>query len=89
MAGHWVDGTAAEVAERRRWSGGLAPALWALDGHARLRPLEARRLGLAGEFVAEFHVGDPTDVADSWRPAQRRELLLDEARALRLTLASG
>jgi phosphatidylserine/phosphatidylglycerophosphate/cardiolipin synthase-like enzyme len=89
MAGHWVGRTAAEVAELRGGAGGLAEALWALDGHARLRPLEARRLGLAGEFVAEFHIGDPTDVADSWRPALRRERLLDEARALRLTLASG
>jgi phosphatidylserine/phosphatidylglycerophosphate/cardiolipin synthase-like enzyme len=89
MAGHWVDRTAAEIAEQRRWFGGLAPALRALDRSARLRPLEARRLGLAGEFVAEFHIGDPTDVADSWRPALRRERLLDEARALRLELASG
>ena len=89
MAGHWVDKTAADVAEMRRSGGSLAQALFALDRASRLRPLESRRLGLAGEFVAEFHIGDPTDVADSWRPAQRRELLLDEARALRLKLASG
>jgi phosphatidylserine/phosphatidylglycerophosphate/cardiolipin synthase-like enzyme len=90
MAGHWVDQTAADVAEMRRLGGGsLAQALFALDGASRLRPLASRRLGLAGEFVAEFHVGDPTDVADSWRPARRRERLLAEARALRQSLASG
>ncbi len=89
MAGHWVDRTADEVAELRRLSGSLAHALFALSGASRLRPLESRRLGLAGEFVAEFHIGDPTDVADSWRPARRRERLLAEARALRLKLALG
>ncbi|HXQ15410.1 MAG TPA: phospholipase D-like domain-containing protein [Caulobacteraceae bacterium] len=89
MAGHWVDKTAAEVAEIRRDGGSLAQALFALDGASRLRPLEPRRLGLVGEFVAEFHIGDPTDVADSWRPARRRERLLAQARALRLALAAG
>jgi phosphatidylserine/phosphatidylglycerophosphate/cardiolipin synthase-like enzyme len=89
LAGHWVDRTAAEVAEVRRHGGSLAQTLFALDSASRLRPLAPRRLGLAGEFVAEFHIGDPTDVADSWRPARRRERLLAEARALRLKLASG
>jgi phosphatidylserine/phosphatidylglycerophosphate/cardiolipin synthase-like enzyme len=89
MAGHWVGKAGEEVAQMRRLGGGLAQALSALDGASRLRPLEPRRLGLAGEFVAEFHIGDPTDVDDSWRPSRRRERLLAEARALRLKLASG
>ena len=84
LAGHWVGRTGQELAEMRQLSGGLAEALWALDGGARLKLLESRRLGLAEEFVAEFHIGDPTDVSDSWRPARRRERLLAEARALRL-----
>lgn len=83
LAGHWVGRAGAEVAELRRLSGSLAEALWALDGGRRLRPLEARRLGLAGEFIADFHIGDPTDVADSWKPWRRRERLLAEARMLR------
>ena len=89
MAGHWVGRSAREVAELRGPSGSLAQALWALDRGDRLRPLQAQRLGLADEFIAEFHLGDPTDVGDSWRPARRRQLLVSEARAIRLALARG
>jgi len=88
LAGHWLGRSAAEVAELRRPSGSLAQALWALDQGARLRPLAPQRLGPVGEFIAEFHIGDPTDVADAWRPARRRERLLAQARALRLKLAT-
>ena len=84
LAGHWIGRTGEELAEMRQLSGSLAEALWALDGGARLKPLEPRRLSLSEEFVAEFHIGDPTDVGDSWRPARRRERLLAEARALRV-----
>jgi len=84
LASHWVGRSTAELAEIRALSGSLAEALWALDGGRRLRPLEPKRLGVFGEFVAEFHIGDPTDVSDSWRPARRRQRLLEQARALRL-----
>jgi phosphatidylserine/phosphatidylglycerophosphate/cardiolipin synthase-like enzyme len=84
LAAHWVGHPAAEVAEMRRLTGGLAQALWALDGGRRLRPLDSARLGPFGEFVAEFHIGDPAEAADSWRPWRRRERLLDDARAFRL-----
>jgi hypothetical protein len=89
MAGHWVGRSAQAVAELRGASGSLAQALWALDRGARLRPLRAQRLGLTGEFIAEFHLGDPADVRDAWRPARRRQLLVSEARAIRLELAKG
>ncbi|HEX3919442.1 MAG TPA: phospholipase D-like domain-containing protein [Caulobacteraceae bacterium] len=88
LAGHWLGRGADEVAEMRRLTGSLGEGLWALDGGARLRPLEARRLGLFGEWVAEFHIGDPSEVGNSWRPAQRRKTLVAEARALRQTLAA-
>jgi len=83
LAGHWVGRSADEVAEMRRLTGSLAQGLWALDGGRRLRPLEARRLGLLGEFIADFHIGDPTDVSDSWRPWRRRDRLLNDAAAIR------
>lgn len=89
LAAHWVGRAGEALAQLRRASGSLAQALWAIDSGARLRPLHARRLGFAGEFIAEFHIGDPTGVDDSWHPLQRRARLLDEARALRLRLASG
>jgi hypothetical protein len=84
LAGHWIGQPAEEVAEMRRLTGSLAHGLWALDGGRRLRPLGSDRLGLFGEFVAEFHIGDPTEVGDSWRPWRRRAKLIEEARAFRL-----
>jgi phosphatidylserine/phosphatidylglycerophosphate/cardiolipin synthase-like enzyme len=87
LAGHWVDRSAAEMAEVRELSGSLAEGLWALDGGQRLRPLEPKWLGPVGEFIAEFHIGDPTDVTDSLRPFHRRERTLAAARALRLAFA--
>jgi phosphatidylserine/phosphatidylglycerophosphate/cardiolipin synthase-like enzyme len=73
LAGHWIGRSPAAVAEARATAGGLAAALGALDAGQRLRPLSPRRLGLFGEFVAEFHIGDPADVSDAWRPWRRRE----------------
>lgn len=87
LATHWVGRPAAELAELRRLTGSLAQALWALDRGRRLRPLEPKRLGPVGEFIAEFHIGDPTDTADSLRPFRRREKTIAEARALRLAFA--
>jgi phosphatidylserine/phosphatidylglycerophosphate/cardiolipin synthase-like enzyme len=87
LAGHWIGRTAAEMAEMRRLSGSLSEALWALDGGRRLRALEPRRLGPVGEFIAEFHIGDPTDVEDSWRPFRRREQTIAQARELRRAFA--
>jgi phosphatidylserine/phosphatidylglycerophosphate/cardiolipin synthase-like enzyme len=88
LAGHWVDRTGAEVAEMRRLGGSLAQALWALDRGRRLQPLEPKRLGPVGEFIAAFHIGDPTDVADSFRPFARRQRTIVAARDLRLAQAA-
>ena len=87
LAGHWVGRAAEDVAEMRRLTGSLAQGLWALDGGRRLRPLEARRLGLLGEFIADFHIGDPTGVSDSWRPRRRKDALLAGVEAIRAARA--
>ena len=87
LAGHWVDRSSAEVANMRALTGSLAQGLWALDAGRRLQPLDPKRLGPVGEFIAEFHIGDPTDTADSMRPFRRRERSLGEARELRLAFA--
>ena len=87
LAGHWVDRSAAEVGDMHRLTGGLAQAIWALDQGRRLQPLEPKRLGPVGEFIAEFHIGDPTDTADSLRPFRRREKTIAEARAVRQAFA--
>ena len=87
LAGHWVGHPAAELAEARASGARLGDALWALDAGARLRPVEDQRLGPFGEFIADFHLGDPTGVSDSWRLGRRHRKLLDESRALRAALA--
>ncbi|WP_293422249.1 hypothetical protein [Phenylobacterium sp.] len=42
-----------------------------------------------GKIIAAFHIGDPADVADSWRVFRRRERLYDAARRLALAIAQG
>jgi len=86
LAGHWIGQPPEAVAEMARLTGSLAQGLWALDSGRRLRPLRPQRLGPVGEFIADFHIGDPTDPADSWRPFARRRQLTEEARALRAAL---
>jgi phosphatidylserine/phosphatidylglycerophosphate/cardiolipin synthase-like enzyme len=89
LAGHWVGRGSAEVAEMHQLTGSLAQGLWALDGGRRLRPLEARRLSLPGELIADFHIGDPTGVADSWRPWRRRDDLLAALQDFRAGFSPG
>jgi phosphatidylserine/phosphatidylglycerophosphate/cardiolipin synthase-like enzyme len=88
LAAHWVGRSGPELADGGGAAGSLGEALRVLGGEGRLRPLASRRLGPIGEFIAEFHIGDPTDAADSWRPLRRRQRLLAEARGLREQLAS-
>ena len=87
LAGHWVGRTGAELAAARS-DGSLAAALAGLDPGRRLRPASARRLSAVGEFIADFHLGDPAEASDSWRPALRRRKLLAERRMLRQSLVT-
>ena len=87
LAGHWVGVTGDAFAAARR-EGSFADTLLGLDPARRLRPASARRLGAVGEFIADFHLGDPAAVSDSWRLGLRRRKLLAEARALREALAT-
>jgi phosphatidylserine/phosphatidylglycerophosphate/cardiolipin synthase-like enzyme len=88
MASHWVGRTAADLATARGGRDGFARALFALDAETRLRSLPVRRLGALGEFIADFHVGDPTDVSDSWRLDRRRRKLIVESRSVRAAAVS-
>jgi phosphatidylserine/phosphatidylglycerophosphate/cardiolipin synthase-like enzyme len=83
LAAHWVGQTPQALARVRGADGSLADGLFALDLGARLRALTPKRLGPVGEFIADFHLGDPTAVSDSWRLGRRRRRLIDETRALR------
>jgi phosphatidylserine/phosphatidylglycerophosphate/cardiolipin synthase-like enzyme len=60
------------IAER-----GLAKGMDALaaDGGGRLSRLRARAMGPAARLIAAYHLGDPCDPSDSWRPGRRRRRL--------------
>jgi phosphatidylserine/phosphatidylglycerophosphate/cardiolipin synthase-like enzyme len=65
-------------------AGGLGAAIERLRarGFDRLKPLSPSPLGPLAAFIASHHLGDPVEVADSWRPWRRRASL--EARRRRL-----
>jgi hypothetical protein len=62
--------------------GGLGPAIDVLNREGRLAPIEPPKVTALGEFIAAYHIGDPTDVSDSWRLGRRRARLMREAREL-------
>jgi phosphatidylserine/phosphatidylglycerophosphate/cardiolipin synthase-like enzyme len=64
-------------------TGSLAAAIAELDtGPARrLRPLEPEAQGPLANLISAFHLGDPADPADSWRPWRRRSDIEAERRA--------
>jgi phosphatidylserine/phosphatidylglycerophosphate/cardiolipin synthase-like enzyme len=82
LIGHFLGHTGDSVAKARADFGGLIPAIEALNREGRLAPLEPRKMTAMGEFIAAYHLGDPSDVADSWRVARRRERLYAQARAM-------
>ncbi|HTK36208.1 MAG TPA: phospholipase D-like domain-containing protein [Caulobacteraceae bacterium] len=63
--------------------GSLGGAIEALDaGEARrLRPLKPAALGPLARLIAAYHLGDPADPADSFRPWRRRADIEAERRA--------
>ena len=85
LLGHFIGVSGARVAGARAKSGGLGSAIDELNGQGRLRPIPRVRPGLFDQVVSAYHLGDPTDVGDAWRPRRRRQALLarsavDEAR---------
>ena len=82
LVGHFMGVTGDAVAKARAEFGGLGAAIDALNRDGRLEPIEPPTLTAFGEFVAAYHIGDPTDVSDSWRLGRRRERLMREAREI-------
>ena len=84
LAGHWLGRSAAAFRDERERRGGLIGALEALNlSSGRLAPLEPKRLGPIGEFIAAFYLGDPSGADDSWAPKRRRQRLYDRIRAVK------
>ncbi|MHB8529568.1 MAG: phospholipase D-like domain-containing protein [Caulobacteraceae bacterium] len=82
LLGHWLGRDAADVARARERRGGLIAALDELNHGQRLRRIEPAKLGPLGAFIAEFHLGDPVSVADSWAIRRRRDRLYRQVREL-------
>jgi len=82
LVGHYMGYTGDAVAKARADFGGLVGAIDALNREGRLAPIEPPKMGPIAEFIAAYHLGDPSDVSDSWRLAKRRERLFRQARML-------
>ncbi len=83
LLGHFLRAAPAEVEMLTRERGLVA----ALDHFAplsggRLEPLEPGRIGPLASLIAAYHLGDPLDPRDSWRPLLRRRRLREEAAAV-------
>jgi hypothetical protein len=80
LVGHFMGVTGDAVAKARAEFGGLGVAIEALNREGRLEPIAPPKMSAVGEFIANYHMGDPADVSDSWRLGRRRERLIREAR---------
>ena len=89
LMGHFIGCTGDAVGKAREEHGSLGGAIDALDFDHRLRRLGPRKMSAPGEMIAAFHIGDPADVADSWRVFRRRERLYAASRRLTEALAIG
>lgn len=86
LIGHYLECTGFAVAQAAQRQGCHARAIDSLRDIRRnhLQRVEPRRLGLLRALIAEFHLGDPEGIRDSFRPWRRRA---GPARASRLQLA--
>jgi phosphatidylserine/phosphatidylglycerophosphate/cardiolipin synthase-like enzyme len=85
LVGHFMGVTGDAVAKARAEFGGLGAAIEALNRDGRLQPIAPPKMSSVGEFIANYHLGDPSDVSDSWRLGRRRERLIREAREFALS----
>lgn len=83
LVGHFLGYTGDAVAKARADTGGLVHAIDRLNREGRLAPIDPQRRSHFSEIVAAYHLGDPADVSDAWRPGRRRDRLYEQARALR------
>lgn len=82
LVGHYL-GRDAEAIERTvEQHGGLAGAIQTLNRSGRLRPITPVKLTGLEQLIADYHLGDPLQTADSMRPWRRRGQLYDQIRAL-------
>ncbi|MET0273360.1 MAG: phospholipase D-like domain-containing protein [Phenylobacterium sp.] len=80
LIGHFMGYTGDAVAKARVAHGGLVHAIDALNREGRLQPIIPHRMGPAATLIATYHIGDPQDPRDAWRPWRRRGRLYEHAR---------
>ena len=80
LLGHFVGEGPAEV-EMMTAQDGLAAAVDTLAraNAERLSPLSPVPMGPLASLIADYHLGDPLDASDSWRPLMRKRRLEGEA----------
>lgn len=86
---HWLGVAAKEVDRAVAAAGRLGGAIALLQagGAPRLKPLEPQRLGPLATFIATYHIGDPIERADAWRPWTRKRAMAAKLREQRARLA--
>ncbi len=84
LVSHWFGCPQDSVERTTEAEGCLGAAIENLRdrGLCRLRPIKSQRLGPIAGFIATFHLGDPINPSDSWRPWRRRTALKREVRLL-------
>ena len=61
----------------------------ALNRDGRLHPIVPPKSTALGDFITKYHLGDPQDTRDSWRPHRRRERLYRELRVIDASKDAG
>ncbi len=75
LLGHWMARDAAATARAAGPDGSLLHAVDTLNRSGRLQPVRPQPLGRFARVIADFHLGDPSGVGDSFRPFKRRRRL--------------
>jgi phosphatidylserine/phosphatidylglycerophosphate/cardiolipin synthase-like enzyme len=82
LLAHYIGCSTHAFEEAFQRLGSLAAAIEALDCHAprRLRPLKPVALGPLARLISAYHLGDPADTEDAWRPWKRKQVIEAERR---------
>jgi phosphatidylserine/phosphatidylglycerophosphate/cardiolipin synthase-like enzyme len=80
LVGHFMGYTGDAVAKACADYGSLRGAIDALNREGRLKPIVPHAMGPGATFIATYHLGDPQDTRDAWRPWRRRDRLYEQAR---------
>ena len=80
LLAHYIGCSTEDFHARFEQTGSLAATIEALDVGPlrRLRPLMPEPIGPLARFIAAYHLGDPADREDSWRPWRRKDVIEGE-----------